>query len=57
MSIDLHFDEETRAGIEEVWTEWWAGELRRPIVQICDPPRAAFTPPPVHPAIHFRDAH
>ncbi|MDP7638674.1 MAG: hypothetical protein QGG73_03015 [Candidatus Hydrogenedentes bacterium] len=32
MSINLHFDEEKRAGIEQAWTEWWAGELRRPIV-------------------------
>jgi len=44
MSIELHFDEERRADIERAWTEWWAGELNRPIVQITDPARVAFTP-------------
>ena len=34
MNINLQFDEEKRAGIEQAWTEWWAGELRRPIVVI-----------------------
>ena len=44
MSINLQFDEDKRAGIEQAWTEWWAGELRRPIVTINDPPRVTFTP-------------
>ena len=44
MSINLQFDEERREGIEQAWTEWWAGELGRPIVQISDPPRTVFTP-------------
>ncbi len=44
MSINLQFDEERRAGIEQAWAEWWAGELRRPIVHISNPPRIVYTP-------------
>jgi len=29
MSINLLFDEEKRAGVEEAWTRWWAGDLER----------------------------
>ena len=39
MSIDLLFDEEKRAGVEEAWTRWWAGDLERPIVSITHPGR------------------
>ena len=44
MSINLQFDEERRQSIEQAWTQWWAGELERPIVTITDPPRFAFAP-------------
>jgi len=44
MSINLQFDEEKREGIEQAWTQWWAGELERPIVTITDPPRFPFAP-------------
>jgi len=39
MTIDLQFDEEKRAGIEDAWTRWWAGDLERPIVSITHPGR------------------
>ena len=44
MSINLQFDEERREGTEQAWTQWWAGEMDRPIVTITDPPRFAFSP-------------
>ena len=43
MSINLQFDEEKRADIEQAWTEWWAGELERPIVSISNPAQFAYT--------------
>ena len=36
MSINLLFDEEKRAGVEQAWTQWWDGELERPMVVIID---------------------
>jgi len=43
MSIDLQFDEDRRESIEQAWIEWWAGELGRPIVSICNPARFSYT--------------
>ncbi len=43
MSINLRFDEEKRAGIEQGWTDWWAGELERPMVLIYDLDRVQST--------------
>ena len=43
MSIDLQFDEDRRADIEQSWVEWWAGELGRPIVHISNPARFEYT--------------
>ena len=43
MNLNLQFDEDRRADIEQAWTEWWAGELPRPIVIIANP-RLVRTP-------------
>jgi len=32
MGINLQFDEDKRAGIQQAWSQWWTGELERPIV-------------------------
>ncbi len=43
MSINLHFDEEKRDGVEHAWAKWWAGELPRPIVHLSNPARVGYT--------------
>ena len=42
-AINLQFDEDKRAGIEQDWTKWWAGELGRPIVSISSAERSFFS--------------
>ena len=44
MSINLQFDEDRRAVIEQNWVKWWDGELGRPIVVIQQPSLSGFTP-------------
>ena len=43
MSINLQFDEDRRESIEQAWTQWWAGELDRPMISISDPVRFSYT--------------